>query len=122
MSQIFYFKQSIVVRDDIKMSKGKIAAQAAHAAVTAAELARKTHPEWYKKWLEEGQKKVVLKVSSEKELLELYEKAKKRNLPTAIIRDMGLTEIPPGTITAIAIGPAPEKLVDDVTGHLLLLK
>lgn len=121
MSQIFYFKQSIVIRDDIKMSRGKIAAQAAHAAVAAAELARKTYPEWYEKWLEEGQKKVVLKVSSEKELLELYEKAKK-NLPAVVIRDMGLTEIPPGTITAIAIGPAPEKLVDDVTGHLPLLK
>ncbi|RLE77742.1 MAG: peptidyl-tRNA hydrolase [Thermoprotei archaeon] len=119
---MFYFKQSIVIRDDIKMSRGKIAAQAAHAAVTATELARKTRPEWYEKWLEEGQKKVVLKVSSEKELLELYEKAKKKNLPAVIIRDMGLTEIPPRTITAIAIGPAPEKLVDDVTGHLPLLK
>ncbi|RLE65844.1 MAG: peptidyl-tRNA hydrolase [Thermoprotei archaeon] len=119
---MFYFKQSIVIRDDIKMSRGKIAAQAAHAAVTAAELARKNFPEWFKEWFNEGQKKVVLRASSEKELLELYEKAKEKKLPTAIIRDMGLTEIPPGTITAIAIGPAPEKLVDDITKHLPLLK
>lgn len=122
MSKIFLFKQVIVIRTDLEMSKGKTAVQAAHAAVTAAELARKEFPEWFKKWFAEGQKKVVLKVSTENELLKLHEKAKQENLPTVIIRDMGLTEIPPGTITAVAIGPAPEELVDKITGHLKLLR
>lgn len=118
----FKFKQVIVVRTDIKMSKGKIAAQVAHAAVTAALEAMKKKPEWFNAWLEEGQKKVVLKVNSDKELIEIYNKALAMNLPVALIRDMGLTEIPPGTLTTVAIGPAPEDKIDRITGKLKLLR
>ncbi|HDD33876.1 MAG TPA: peptidyl-tRNA hydrolase [Thermofilaceae archaeon] len=115
------YKQCIVVRADIKMGKGKLAAQVAHAAVTAAEIARVRSPQWFEEWMREGQKKIVLKISSLDELLELYNKAERANLPVALVTDRGLTQLPPGTITALAIGPAPEELVDKLTRTLKLL-
>lgn len=117
----FHYKQVIVFRADLKMSKGKIAAQAGHAAVSAAEEARRNHRDWFEAWLEEGQCKVVLKVKNEDELLELEKKAKELGLPNALITDRGLTEIPPGTITCLGIGPAPAEKVDKITGKLPLL-
>jgi PTH2 family peptidyl-tRNA hydrolase len=119
------YKQVIVVRADLKMSKGKLAAQAAHAAVEAVlEIIDSSHPEWLR-WLREwrrlGQKKVVVKVDSEKELLEVYEEARRLGLPASLIIDAGRTELPPGTKTAVAVGPAPARLVDRVTGKLKLL-
>jgi len=107
-------KQVIVVRKDLELGKGKLAAQVAHAAISAADNSK------YKKaWMMEGQKKVVVKCNSLEEMMEIYNKAK--NLPRAVIQDAGLTEIPPGTITCIAIGPAEEKDIDAITGNLKLL-
>jgi len=117
----FRYKQVIVFRTDLKMSKGKIAAQAGHAAVSAAEEARRHHKDWFDAWLDEGQCKVVVKVKSVEELLELEKKAKNLGLPHALIADRGLTEIPPGTITCLGIGPAPAEKVDEITGKLPLL-
>ncbi|MCX8170436.1 MAG: peptidyl-tRNA hydrolase Pth2 [Candidatus Bathyarchaeota archaeon] len=114
------FKQVILLRSDLKMSPGKAAAQASHAAISSSEEARKTHPSWWKEWIESGQCKIVLRVNSEAELLDLERKAKELGLPTALISDMGLTELKPGTITALGIGPAPSSVIDKVTGSLPL--
>jgi PTH2 family peptidyl-tRNA hydrolase len=117
----FEYKQVIVFRSDLKLGKGKIAAQAGHAAVSAAEEARKRHRSWWEAWLFEGQRKIAVKVKSEKELLELEEQAKELGLPNALITDRGLTQVPEGTVTCLGIGPAPAEKVDRLTGKLKLL-
>jgi PTH2 family peptidyl-tRNA hydrolase len=115
------YKMAIVIRQDLKMGKGKICAQVGHASVSASEAARKERNVWWRRWIEEGQCKVILKVSSENELLKLESKARKLGLPTTMVRDRGLTQIMPDTLTCIAIGPGPNRLVDTVTGQLRLL-
>ena len=117
----FEYKQVIVFRSDLKMGKGKLAAQAGHAAVSAAEEARKRHRVWWEAWMFEGQRKIAVKVKDEKELSELESAAKDFGLPNALIIDRGLTQIPEGTVTCLGIGPAPEGLVDKLTGQLQLL-
>jgi PTH2 family peptidyl-tRNA hydrolase len=120
-SSAFDYKLVIVVRTDIKMSKGKVAAQAGHAAVSAAEYARKNRPEWWSPWISEGQCKIAVKAKSETEINELERKARNEGLPVALIVDRGLTEIPPNTTTCLGIGPAPANKVDAITGKLSLL-
>ncbi|MEM2878434.1 MAG: peptidyl-tRNA hydrolase Pth2 [Candidatus Hadarchaeales archaeon] len=117
----FKYKQVIAVRCDLEMSAGKLAAQVAHGAVGAAESARKTSRKWFDGWLKEGQKKVVVKVSGEKDLIDLKIRVERAGLPNELVRDAGLTEIPPGTATALAIGPAPSEILDEFTGDLPLL-
>jgi PTH2 family peptidyl-tRNA hydrolase len=112
------FKQCIVIRDDLKLSCGKLAVQVAHAAIMALERADKSNAG---QWRAEGQKKVVLRVANMQDLFKLREDADRAGLPCAIVADAGLTEIPPGTITALGIGPAPSKQMDKVTGNLRLL-
>ncbi|HLN45001.1 MAG TPA: peptidyl-tRNA hydrolase Pth2 [Candidatus Sulfotelmatobacter sp.] len=117
----FRYKQVIVFRTDLKMGKGKLAAQAGHAAVSSAEEARKRYRVWWEAWLFEGQCKVAVKVEDERVLTELEEQAKDLDLPNALIVDRGLTQIPEGTVTCLGIGPAPATLVDRLTGKLKLL-
>ena len=114
-------KQAIVVRTDLKMGKGKLAAQVAHASLSAAELASERRRPWYDEWKDGGQAKVVLKVQSEPELHDLFRKAKSSNLPTSLIHDKGLTQVEPGTVTCVGIGPGPDQEIDKVTGKLKLL-
>ena len=117
----FKYKQVIAVRTDLGMSKGKMAVQVAHGSVSAAERVRVTHQDRWKAWFREGQKKVAVKVSSEEELLELRRIAVDLGVSFALIRDAGMTELPPGTTTVIAVGPAEAEKIDKVTGDLKLL-
>jgi PTH2 family peptidyl-tRNA hydrolase len=121
ISRSFTYKQVIAVRTDLEMSKGKIAVQVAHGSVSATEQTRVHKQEVWKAWLREGQKKVAVKVTSEEELLELRRQAVNNSLPHALIRDAGMTELPPGTITVLGIGPAKTEIIDEVTGDLKLL-
>ena len=99
-----------------ELSVGKLAAQVAHAAVSAAEKSP------YKaEWLRVGQKKSVLKCASLGELERIGGLAAKAGLSCALIEDAGFTQIPAGTVTCLGVGPAPAKELDKVTGHLKLL-
>lgn len=117
----FQYKQAIVVRQDLKMSKGKTAAQVAHASVSSYLCAARVRPRWAEAWLEEGQKKVVLKAQSLGDVIELKERADRERIPSALIQDAGLTELEPGTVTCLGIGPAPSEDIDRITGKLKLL-
>ena len=112
------YKQVIVVRKDLKLSQGKLAVQVAHASLDAY---KKAQARERLEWEHEGAKKVVVKVADDKELLNAFNLAKELRLPASLIKDAGRTELKPGTMTAVAIGPAPEADVDKVTGKLKLL-
>lgn len=115
------FKQVIVIRRDLDMGRGKMVAQGAHASLSAFLKAWRSRRDWAVEWLRSGQKKVVVRVDSLEELVEVYRRARALELPVAVVKDRGLTQVPPGTVTALGIGPAPADLVDKVTGHLKLL-
>ena len=102
------------------MGKGKIAAQAGHASVTATLKAGENRPSSLDSWLKSGQKKVCLK-SSYDELIKLESKAKINGIQTVKITDAGKTQIPSGSLTVIAFGPDNEEKLHDLTGHLKLL-
>ncbi|XP_001603531.2 peptidyl-tRNA hydrolase 2, mitochondrial [Nasonia vitripennis] len=114
-----YFKLVLVVRNDLKMGKGKVAAQCAHAAVAAYKLAKK-YPTILKAWEYNGQTKITLKCETEAELMELHQTAKKIGLLSNIVRDAGQTQVAPGSRTVCGIGPGPCKFIDQITGHLKL--
>jgi PTH2 family peptidyl-tRNA hydrolase len=118
---IMKYKMLIAIREDIGLSCGKKAAQASHAAVCCALEAKKTHSKWFKKWRSEGGKKVVVKVENLEDLHELEKEAKNRDIPSCMITDAGLTEVPPNTVTCLGLGPAPNELIDPLTGKLPLL-
>lgn len=121
MSHEFEYKQALIVRSDLKIGRGKIAVQCSHAAVSAAEDARVRFPGWWRQWVEEGQRKIALKVPDLEALLHLENTARRDRLPVYLVRDRGLTQVPPDTVTCVGIGPAPSNLVDNLTANLSLL-
>ena len=100
------YKMVIVMRSDLKMSKGKLAAQAAHAAVNCAFAAKK---------------KVVLKVDSLERLYEIKAIVDANSINNSLITDAGRTEIAPGSVTCIGIGPSTDAILDKITGELSML-
>ena len=110
-------KQVIIINSELKMSKGKTAAQVAHASLGAFGCADKA---LRMEWIKRGQKKVVVK-SGELRLEELQKKSDNLNLANFLVSDAGLTELEPGSITALGLGPDYEDEVDKVSGGLNLL-
>ncbi|KIP11487.1 hypothetical protein PHLGIDRAFT_124884 [Phlebiopsis gigantea 11061_1 CR5-6] len=119
-----YFEQCklvLVVRTDLKMSSGKIAAQCGHATLACYKALQKTNPQLLRHWERTGQAKVAVKAGSEDELLELEAIAKSLNLCARSILDAGRTQIAAGSRTVLGVGPGPVELVNKVTGKLRLL-
>ncbi|MFB6175514.1 MAG: peptidyl-tRNA hydrolase Pth2 [Candidatus Nanohalobium sp.] len=111
-------KQAIVLRTDLGMSTGKMIAQACHASLKAY---KKASSEAQGEWESGGQKKVVLDMG-DGDLQERFRRAKRNNVPAAIVKDAGLTEVKPGTKTALGVGPAEESKIDSITRDLKLLE
>ncbi len=111
-------KQVIVVRHDLDLPKGKLAAQVAHAAVEATLRSDKKQ---MSAWRDEGMAKIVVKVKDQKELYHYLQLAKDAGFVTALITDAGKTTVAPGTTTCFAIGPDEEHKIDAITGVLKLL-
>ena len=112
------YKQVIIVRQDLKLPAGKCAAQCSHAAVDAV---LKSDKKIINSWRTEGMAKIVLKVKDEKELVNLFQKAKDEGLAASLITDAGKTVVAPGTRTCMAIGPDGEEKIDKITGGVSLL-
>jgi PTH2 family peptidyl-tRNA hydrolase len=112
-------KLVVVVRTDLGMGRGKIAAQVAHAAVAATLTGLGTTD--FAAWLAEGQPKVVLKVGTAGQLEDVVRQARASGLPVEIISDAGRTQVTPGTLTCCALGPAETQRIDAVTAGLALL-
>ena len=111
-------KQVIVVRRDLRLDKGKLAAQVAHASLDSY---KRANPADIEAWESEGSKKVVVQAEGLKDILDLQKKARALGLPCSLIRDAGRTRLKPGTITCLGIGPASEERIDRVTGKLKML-
>lgn len=111
----------VVVRSDLSMGAGKVASQAAHAAVslyrTACEGRRSRI---CTEWDASGAKKIVLRAKGHTNLAALASAARKLRLPVVFVRDQGRTQVRGGTLTAIGIGPAPSEDIDSITGALKL--
>jgi PTH2 family peptidyl-tRNA hydrolase len=112
-------KMTVVVRADLDMGRGKIAAQAAHAAV--AVVLANLGTDDLAGWLREGQPKVVLKVTSDGQLREVIRQAQAAGLPVEPVNDAGRTQVSPGTLTCCAVGPAEGERIDAITAGLPLL-
>ncbi len=115
------YKQVILVRTDLKMGTGKKCAQSCHASVSASDLVRVRNKAVWKNWKNSGQKKVVLKIKDMIQFKEIVNKLESKKFTFSIINDAGLTQLPPGTTTAVGIGPMLSKEVDKITGDLKLL-
>ncbi len=112
------YKLVILVREDLKLPKGKLAAQVGHASVDAA---LKSDKKIVELWKNDGGKKIVLKVNDENELFKYKQMAEHFGLKTALITDAGHTVVEPGTITCLGIGPDEEKKIDNVSGKLKMM-
>ena len=111
-------KQVMVVRNDLKMGKGKIAAQCCHGSLGAY---KKTNPEKIRKWENEAYAKVVCKVNSLEELLELKKQAIINKVSYYLVVDAGRTQVSTSTTTVLALGPDEDEILDKITGDLKLL-
>ncbi|MEN2500235.1 MAG: Peptidyl-tRNA hydrolase protein 2, mitochondrial [Marteilia pararefringens] len=113
-------KMALVIRSDLKMSKGKIASQCAHAAIGAFRTAKTNCNAALVHW-NQCPTKVVLKCPNLEELRRLEASSAEIGVDSYLVEDDGSTEVPKGSITALAIGPALNKTIDSLVGHLKLL-
>ncbi|OLN91949.1 Peptidyl-tRNA hydrolase 2 [Colletotrichum chlorophyti] len=122
-------KLVLVVRTDLGMTKGKMAAQASHATLAcykslskaAARDPSSPAAKILSRWERLGQAKIAVQIKNQEEMLDLMRKARGLGVTAEVIADAGRTQIEAGSLTVLGVGPAPRSLVDQITGHLKLL-
>ncbi|WVQ94866.1 peptidyl-tRNA hydrolase [Kwoniella sp. CBS 9459] len=114
-------KLVLVVNDELKMTKGKVAAQAGHATLACAMTLKEANPRLFRAWQNQGQPKIALRCANTEELEILAAQARSLNLCARTIRDAGRTQVAPGSKTIVGIGPGPARVINSVTGKLKLL-
>jgi PTH2 family peptidyl-tRNA hydrolase len=129
--EVFDFEDSdlkmvFLVREDLKLGAGKIAAQVAHAAVGLTEKINEKGKNYYKKaleyWSEFGAKKIVLRAKDLEELKNVHKQCKKHKIPSIMISDAGHTQVDPGTVTVVGIGVEDSSKLDKITGGFKLMR
>lgn len=113
-------KLVIVVRPDLNMNAGKVAAQSAHVAIASYRKISAESPKLCKSWLNMGEPTIVLRCDKfgEQALMDYVQVAKSKGIVTSTVYDAGRTQVPSGTLTAVGIGPGPKSLINQVTGKL----
>ena len=114
-------KMVFVINHELKMGKGKIAAQVGHAAVKATLNSGEMRPELLDAWLSTGQKKICVKANDAHHIEQIEQQAKHLNILTSKIHDAGHTQIPSGSLTVLALGPDEVEKLNGLTGELKLL-
>ena len=114
-------KMVFIVNHELKMGKGKVAAQVGHAAVKATLKSGELHPELLDAWLSTGQKKICLKADNAHHIEQIERQSKELKILTSKIHDAGHTQIPAGSLTVLALGPDEDEKLDLLTGKLKLL-
>tara|TARA_Y100000310_G_scaffold330896_1_gene403430 strand:+ start:43888 stop:44244 length:357 start_codon:yes stop_codon:yes gene_type:complete len=112
------YKQVILVRQDLKLPKGKLSIQVAHASL---DVASKSDKKMISEWKQQGGKKVALKVADEKELFKYMGILEGEGIKVALIKDAGHTVVEPGTVTCLGVGPDEEGKIDKITGSLKMV-
>lgn len=124
LEQLEPHKMVLCVNTSLQMGKGKMCAQCSHAAVGAYKLAssrRSSKLTALHIWENTGYRKITAKADDRAHLMELMSKAQSRGLVTCLIEDEGLTQIAHGSVTVLAIGPAPSSAFIGITDRLKLL-
>ncbi|XP_042215351.1 uncharacterized protein LOC121861549 isoform X3 [Homarus americanus] len=112
------FKLVLVVRDDLKMGKGKVAVQCCHATLKAYKQIQKMNPKVLRAWEMNGQPKVILKVNDEATMMDVTSLAMDAGMITSLIHDAGCSQIAPESPTVLGLGPGSVEVLDQITGHL----
>jgi len=114
-------KMVFCVRSDLKMTKGKVAAQVGHAAVACFEETLQAEPKLLDLWREnDGCTKICLRIKSLEDLESVQAAARAQGLTACAIEDYGRTQVAAGSVTVLGVGPGPWSIVDACTGHLQL--
>ena len=118
-------KMVFLVRLDLKMGAGKIAAQVAHAAIGLYDDIMNGDDEYHIEalnyWNIFGAKKIVLKCDNYETMKQVAIQAKQSQLPFILISDAGHTQIPAGSVTVLGIGPDSSEKINKLTGNFKLM-